>query len=242
MDEQATRDLWRDYDDGWHSMAETFALSIDQWYHALGKGNQDSVYWRHRGTNPDLDIQERTFDVLINTAVTAHVLQAIVDEKPVEGMASPPISGEGPLSRAAERAGTTDLESEAVPVLAAGVVVRESVGLDVPGFKGFLPAAPFDEDIDEKTRDAIATYWSDPIEHANAVASPVAGPVPAFRFSKGAEPGDEIRGLAREGAYELMGLLGQGLTMQQLDHRLSFIQRHLLRRMIRAGMVTAADT
>ncbi|MCW7947026.1 tryptophan halogenase [Streptomyces hygroscopicus] len=240
LDEQATRDLWRDYDDGWHSMAETFALSIDQWYHALGKGKEDSIYWHQRGSQPDLDIQERTFDVLINTAVTAHVLQAIVDEKPVEGMAPAPLSGEGPLSRAAERTGTTDMESEAVPVLAPGVVVRESVGLDVPGFKGFLPAAPFDQDIDEKTRDAIATYWSDPIEHSDAIPSPVAGPVPAFRFSfEGAEPGDEVRGLAREGAHELVRLLGQGLTLRQLNERLSFIQRHMLRRLIRAGMVTA---
>jgi hypothetical protein len=239
LDDRALRDLWDDYDDGWHNMAETFALAIDQWYHPLGKGNADSIYWSHRGS-PDLDIQQRTFDVLINTAVTAHVLQNILD-KPVEGIAPAPVRGEGPLSRVVERAGETLVDLDAVLGLAPGVVVREGIGLDVPGFKGFLPVPPFDSEIDEETRATIAKYWADPVANGDAVPSPAAEPVAAYRFSFADGRSDtQIRGLAREGTAQLLEILATGPTMRQLENKLTAIQQHFLRRLMRAGMVTAA--
>ncbi|MDX8048552.1 NAD(P)/FAD-dependent oxidoreductase [Lentzea sp. BCCO 10_0798] len=231
LDEQSLRDLWRDYDDGWHGMAENFALSIDQWYHALGNASPDSIYWSHRGSSPDLDIQERTFDVLINTAVTAHVLQNIVDG-PVEGMAPAPVEVKSRPAR------TTDpFDPDTVLSLHPEVRLRQSVALDVPGFKGFLPAPPFDEDVDDETRAAMARYWADPVANGDALASPVARPVPAYRFAFG---GTEIRGLAREGSAELLSLLSSGVTAEQLNDKLSGIQHHLFQRLVRAGMVIAA--
>jgi len=239
LDDQALRDLWEDYDDGWHNMAETFALAIDQWYHALGKGRPDSIYWSHRGTSPDLEIQQRTFDVLINTAVTAHVLQNIVDT-PVEGVAAAPVHGDGPLSRVVEQTGKTDVDPDAALGLAPGVVVRAGIGLDVPGFKGFLPAPPFDSEIDEATRAAIAKYWSDPIANGDAIPSPVARPVAAYRFSFADGHADtRIRGLAHEGTAQLLEILATAPTMRQLEDRLTPIQQYFLRRLVRAGMVTA---
>jgi hypothetical protein len=237
LDEQAKRDLWHDYDDGWHSMAENFALSIDQWYHALGKSSPESIYWRHRGSSPDLDIQERTFDVLINTAVTAHVLQAIVDA-PVPGVAPPPVQEEVEPPRASERAEPAPLDPDAVLALAPGVAVREGVGMDVPGFKGFVPAPPFDNDIDDKVRTGIATYWSDPVANGDAVTSAVAEPVPAYRFSFADGRVDtEIRGLAREGTAELLAILESGATIGQLEDKLTAAQHHFLKRLMRADMV-----
>ncbi|MDQ1644443.1 MAG: hypothetical protein QOJ50_627 [Cryptosporangiaceae bacterium] len=231
--EEALRDLWRDYDDGWHGMAENFALSIDQWYHALGKSSPDSIYWQHRGSSPDLGIQERTFDVLINTAVTAHVLQNIVDA-PVEGVAPAPVQADAPLPRPG---GRPEVDPDAVLGLAPGVVVRDSVGLDVPGFKGFLPPAPFDDDVDEGTKAAVAKYWSDPVAHGDAIPSPVAAPVPAYRFSLADGSGPEIRGLAREGTADLLDLLEPGVTVRQLEGKLTAAQRHVLDRLLGAGMV-----
>ncbi|NUU22370.1 MAG: FAD-dependent oxidoreductase, partial [Streptomycetaceae bacterium] len=104
LDARSVRDLWHDYDEAWHGMAETFALSIDQWYHALGKDRPESVYWRHRGDGPDLAIQERTFDVLLNTAVTPNLMQVISGAAP---------TGAGPLTRAAERAEPAPVDENA---------------------------------------------------------------------------------------------------------------------------------
>ncbi|MFI6094747.1 NAD(P)/FAD-dependent oxidoreductase [Lentzea sp. NPDC051213] len=231
LDEQSMRDLWSDYDDGWHGMAENFALSIDQWYHALGNASPDSIYWTNRGTSPDLDIQERTFDVLINTAVTAHVLQNIVDG-PVEGMAPAPVQVTGRHARVSEL-----FPQHAVLRLHPDVTLRESIALDVPGFKGFLPAPPFDGDVDDETRDAMARYWSDPVANGDSLPSPVAHPVPAYRFALG---DTEIRGLDREGTSELLALLSSEVSMGVLRHKLSGIQHHLFERLVRAGMVVAA--
>ncbi|WP_084467552.1 NAD(P)/FAD-dependent oxidoreductase [Actinokineospora inagensis] len=242
LDDRDLRDLWDDYDDGWHNMAETFALAIDQWYHALGKSDPDSVYWTHRGTSPDLDIQPRTFDVLINTAVTAHVLQNIVDTR-VDGLAPPPVHGEGPLSRVIEHDRHPKADPDAPLALAPNVFVRKGIGLDVPGFKGFLPVPPFDSEIDERTRAAVAKYWSDPIAHHDAIPSPVAEPTTAYRFSfTDDDTRTRIRGLDREGTARLLALLATKPTTRQLAGQLSPIQQHLLRRLIRAGLVTTSAT
>ncbi|WP_080645964.1 NAD(P)/FAD-dependent oxidoreductase [Salinispora arenicola] len=232
LNEQGCRDLWRDYDEGWHGMAETFALSIDQWYHALGGQDPESIYWRHRSSSPDLDIQERTFDVLLNTSVTPNLMQLITGA---------PMQGEGPLTRANERAEPAAIDVDATLTLAPGVVVRETVGLDVPGFKGHLPPPPFDDEVSEATKAGIATYWADPVTNRDVIESPSALPVPAHRigFADGAID-VEIRGLAREGTAELLGYLAAGVTMRKLDGQLTMSQHQLLKRLVRAGLVVAA--
>ncbi|WP_348775309.1 NAD(P)/FAD-dependent oxidoreductase [Solwaraspora sp. WMMD937] len=232
LDEQSRRDLWRDYDEGWHGMAETFALSIDQWYHALGKQDPESVYWRHRGSGPDLDIQERTFDVLLNTSVTPNLMQLITGA---------PMRGEGPFTRANDRAEPAPIDPDATLSLAPGVAVRETVGLDVPGFKGHLPPPPFDDELDESTKAGIATYWADPVANRDVIDSPVARPVPAHRIGFADGAGDvEIRGLAREGTAELLGYLEAGVTIRKLEGQLTAAQQQLLKRLVRAELVVAA--
>ena len=234
LDERSVRDLWRDYDEGWQGMAETFALSIDQWYHALGKDHMDSIYWRHRGDGPDLDIQEQTFDVLLNTAVTPNLMQVITGSVP---------KGVGPLSRATERAEPAPVDEHAPLGLAARVIARETVGLDAPGFKAFMPAPPFDAEVDDETRAAIARYWSDPIKNGDVVVSPVAAPAPALRFGFADQPdAAEVRGLAREGAAELLDILRfRSASLRQLETKLTTTQLQLLKRLMRAGMVTVDD-
>jgi hypothetical protein len=231
---QSTRDLWRDYDEGWHGMAETFGLSIDQWYHALGNKDPESVYWRHRGFGPDLDIQERTFDVLLNTAVTPNLMQV---------MTGAPLQGPGPLARALDRAEPAPLTEDTPLRLSDDVQVRDTVALDVPGFKAFVPAAPFDDDVDEETKQAYARYWADPVANGHVAMSPVAAPVQARRFSFRDRPeAEEVRALDREGADELLRLLQEDrVSERQLQDKLTPTQSQLLKRLVRAGMVVAED-
>jgi flavin-dependent dehydrogenase len=232
LDEQGRRDLWRDYDEGWHGMAETFALSIDQWYHALGKQDPQSIYWHHRGSGPGLDIQDRTFDVLLNTSVTPNLLQVITGT---------PMRGEGPFARANERAEPTPVDPDATLSLASGVAVRATVGLDVPGFKGHLPPPPFDIEVDKATKTAIAAYWADPVANGDVIESPTARPVAAHRIGFADGRNDvEVRGLAREGTSELLGFLESGVTMRKLEGQLTVAQQQFLRRLLRAELVVAA--
>ncbi len=102
-----------------------------------------------------------------------------------------------------------------------------------------MPAAPFDSEIDETTRRAIAEYWANPVDNADVIASPVAETVTAYRFSFVDDPTTRIRGLAREGTRELLDIIATGPTMHQLAGKLTPIQDHFLRRLVRAGMVTA---
>jgi hypothetical protein len=73
--------------------------------------------------------------------------------------------------------------------------VREA-DLDVPGFQGFLPVAPFDGDVDDETETeieaavAVAKCWADPIADGNAVNSSVEESVAACRFSFSGCPAD----------------------------------------------------
>lgn len=232
--EQAIRDLWRDYDEGWHGMAETFALSIDQWYHALGKSNPDSIYWQHRGSGPDLDIQEQTFDVLLNTAVTPNLLEVITGA---------PLQNAGPLSRASENAEPAPQALDATVRLAPGVAARETFGLEVPGFKGFVPAPPFDTGVDDAAKAAIARYWSDPVVNGDAVISPASSPVSAHRFFfQDGSSDQEVRGLAREGTAEVLDILMSGTaTMAQLERKLAVPQLQLLKRLARCGMLAGSE-
>jgi flavin-dependent dehydrogenase len=232
-DAQLVADLWRDYDEGWHGMAETFALSIDQWYHAIGKNHPGGAYWGSRGTTIDLDIQDRTFDALLNTAFTPDLLQLIT-----EGTRRPEdLDSSGPFVRATGMAEPESLDVDRPLHAAPGVTVRTGGGLDVPGFKGFIPPPPFD--LPPPVKAAIATYWEDPVANGAATPSPVAEPVPCHRFVL--PDGTEVRGLDRDGAAEVWALVTEGgHTTRELAARLTIPQVQLLKRLVRAGAVLTA--
>ncbi|MCP3804861.1 tryptophan 7-halogenase [Allokutzneria sp. A3M-2-11 16] len=239
LSEQAERDLWRDYDEGWHGMAETFALSIDQWYHAIGKNNPDSIYWQSRGTGDDtvLDIQERTFDALLNTAFTPDLLQLMTQGTRLTA----DLDREGPFVRTAERAEPGVLEPDTPLTLAEGASVRLGVGMDVPGFKAFVPPPPFE--LPTELKQAIARYWEDPMGDGGALPGPLDAPVPCHRFFLAERPDvSEVRGLDRDGAAELWHLLSAGpVTVGQLDEKLTVPQRQLLKRLVRAQIVRVGE-
>lgn len=235
LSEQDKRDLWRDYDQGWHGMAETFALSIDQWYHAIGKNNPGSIYWHSRGTTIDLDVQDRTFDALLNTAFTPDLLQLITSG--TRKMAD--LHETGPFVVASALAEPAEPQPETMVTLSQDTVIRRGVALDVPGFKAFIPPPPFELPPDLKA--AIAEYWRDPVANGAMAPSPTESPLPCHRFSLG-DAESEIRGLDRDGTAELVALLSNGpVSYAELVAGLAFPQSQLLKRLLRAGMVTIAE-
>ncbi len=236
--EQHARDLWRDYDEGWHGMAQTYALSIDQWYQAIGKNNPGSVYWHHRGTSADLGIQDKTFDFLLNTAFTPDLLQVMTAG--TRRMSD--LDQDGAFTTAAAQADPGEPQPDTMLELSPQVRIRPGIGLDVPGFKAFVPPPPFE--LPEPVKAAIAEYWKDPVANGHVAPSPTAEPLPCHRFTLGAGPdATEVRGLDRDGAADLVTALGGGpVSYRTLRDTLSLPQLQLLKRLLRAGMVTVAET
>ena len=152
------------------------------------------------------------------------------------------LDAEGPFMRAADLAEPEPPAADAVLRLAPGVTVRRGGALDVPGFKAFIPPAPFD--LPEELKAGITRYWRDPVANADATFSPLAEPVPCHRFSVADDPaGTQVLGLDRDGAAELVELLASGTaTMTLLDGRLGIGGMQLLMRLLRAGMVTAEQS
>jgi len=234
LSDEDKRGLWRDYDEGWHGMAETFALSIDQWYHAIAKNNPGSIYWNSRSTSVDLDIQGRTFDALLNTAFTPDLLQVMTSGS--RQLAD--LDRSGPFVQAATQAEPDELDPETPVALAPQVSVRAGFGLDVPGFKAFVPPPPFEMPAELKA--GIAKYWRDPVANADAAPSPTADPQPCHRFTSA--DGTEVRGLDRDGTEELAQLLATGPEKYgKLAGSLSLPQLQTLKRLIRAGLVAVVS-
>jgi hypothetical protein len=241
--EECKRDLWADYDSGWHGMAETYALSIDQWYHAIAKANPDSIYWRSRGTSVDLDIREQTFQALLNTAFTPDLLRVIT--KGSRQLAD--LEASGPFMAAYGMAEPPPLADDDVLTLAPGTTIRESLALDVPGFKAIIPPPPFD--LPAAAKAAIATYWSDPVAVGAQLPGPLDAPVPCLRIER-TDPGglavaESLRGIGeRDGMDRLWALLSAGpVRWGDLRGTLPGPHHQLVKRLRRARMVlvNAAD-
>jgi flavin-dependent dehydrogenase len=231
--EEDSRNLWRDYDEGWHGMASTYALSIDQWYHAIAKNNPGSIYWESRVKTVDLGIQERTFDFLLNTAFTPDLLQVMTSGT----RELSDLDSNGPFRRAAALAEPDELDPETEVALSTDTTVTPGPGLDVPGFKAFVPPPPFE--MPDFLKAAIAEYWKDPVANGAVAPSPTDETSPCHRFTLA---GNQVSGLDRDGAAELVRVLEEGPEQYgKLAVKLSLPQLQLLKRLIRAGMVTVVD-
>ncbi|MGF7234848.1 MAG: NAD(P)/FAD-dependent oxidoreductase [Frankia sp.] len=168
-------DLWRDYDKGWQGMAETYALSIDQWYHAIGERRPESAYWNSHGSfNPQF--REDTFQALLNTAFTPDLLQVMTRGS---GRLAE-LNREGPYMRARAEAEPAALGEDAVVVLTPAATARPGIGLDVPGFKSFVPPPPFT--IPAAAMDLIARYWRNPVVAGPSTPAPLDQALPCLRF------------------------------------------------------------
>lgn len=77
------QDLWDDYEQDWGLTARSFALAIDQWYHAISRTYPESLYWRTRAENAMADDRSQTFHALVNTEFSTdllHVLTKTTDD------------------------------------------------------------------------------------------------------------------------------------------------------------------
>ena len=234
LPEAELRDLWLDYDRGWHGMAETYALSIDQWYHDIAKHHPDGVYWRTRGTVVDLDLRERSFQALLNTAFTPDLLQVMT--RGTRRRAD--LDAQGNFRRAEVLADPGSVEPEQAVRLAPAARVRTSVALDVPGFKAFIPPPPFD--LPDEAKQAVAEYWRSVIGHGAAAPNPHGRPIPCLRFHlAGAPAAEHVTGIdERDGSARLWKLLEDGpIAYGKLVEGVPEATLGVLRQLLRAGIV-----
>ncbi|MFV2118267.1 NAD(P)/FAD-dependent oxidoreductase [Streptomyces sp. Act-28] len=234
LSEEEVRGMWRDYDTEWHGMASSFALSIDQWYYAIGKDNPESVYWNSRGTEgPAGPDHEATFQALLNTAFTPDLLQVLTQGKDMAAL-----DVDGPFMTAYARAHDLELDAETKVSLKENVSVLRGPALDIPGFKAAIPPNP--DLMPEGEQKAIADYWADPVRNGDLVESPLARTLPAHRFHFTDDPeGEQVRGLdERDGAARLWERLRGGPVLwRDLVQDLDEGRRRLLKRLLHAGML-----
>lgn len=231
VDEQAKQDLWRDYDVEWRGMAETWALSIDQWYHEISRSHPDSPYWSAQGRRVAADnATEGTFQALLNTALVPDLLNIMT-----KGTRDPRnLAEDGPYLRAFTAADAVELAPGDVVALSSDARIRAGVAADIPGFKGMSP--PFD--IPQQARDGLAAYWSDPVANGDAAPSPLADTVACQRIYSASNPAVEVRCLERDGGAELWQALADGpVRWSTLSGNLSVLQGRALKRLIRAGLI-----
>ncbi|WP_330182268.1 tryptophan 7-halogenase [Nocardia sp. NBC_01503] len=230
LDERAKRDLWRDYDVEWRAMAETWALSIDQWYHEISRSHPDSPYWSAQGRRVGLDnATEGTFQALLNTALVPDLVNIMT-----KGSRDPrDLAVEGPYLRALSAADAVDLESADLVELSPDARIRSGLGADIPGFKGMSP--PFE--IPLEARQGLANYWRDPIANPDDAPSPLNDTVPCDRIYSATDAKIEVRCLERDGGQGLWDALQGGpVRWSELAPSLTVLQGRALKRLIRAGL------
>lgn len=168
--------LWDDYESEWRGVAQAFALSIDQWYHAIAANHADSVYWKVRQNTAaaDLGIRRSSFQFLVDAAVTPDLLQVLT-----RGSLDPrDLDAAGPFMQAlAELDRAEPVDGDRVR-LRPGVELQTSHTITIPGFKASL--LPLDAS-DEERRQA-ARYWASLEEGPIAMPSPHEDLAPCLRF------------------------------------------------------------
>ncbi|SCL15124.1 NAD(P)/FAD-dependent oxidoreductase [Micromonospora inyonensis] len=234
LDEDDQRQLWQDYNAKWHGTAETFALMIDQWYHAIAKNNPGSIYWNTRGTGIDLGIREQTFDALLNTAFQPALLEVMTHgSRKIEDL-----DAAGPYLAASALAEPAGLTDDAVVALAPTAAIRDSVTFVVPGFKATNP--PANVQLPPAILDGMTDYWRNPITNAASVPSPLRDTIPCRRIYSTDDPhGVTIDAdPRRDGVDELWNLLSGGpVKYGEIAPRLSPPQTRLVKRMCVTGFL-----
>ncbi|MEV6978438.1 NAD(P)/FAD-dependent oxidoreductase [Kitasatospora sp. NPDC093806] len=231
LTDQDKRGLWHDYDREWHGMAVTFALSIDQWYYAIGSDNPDSVYWNSRGKPADsLGLShEQTFDALLNTSFTPDLLEVMTSGEGIDAL-----DINGPFMSEFARANALTLTADTKVSLAPGVVVTAGPGLDIPGFKGAIP--PDASLMSPEAQKAAAEYWEDPVANGDAVPDAVGRLLAVHRFTLG---DTQVRSVDdRDGGGELWGQLKDGPVLWSTVAASGNLgQQLLVRRLLNAGIL-----
>jgi flavin-dependent dehydrogenase len=231
------RRLWEDYDKEWHNVAQSFALSIDQWYHAIANDNPDSVYWKVRqNTVTDLSIREASFQGLIDAAITPDLLQIMtkgsLDQRDLDA--------QGPFLRMLADLNRAEPDDDVAVRLRSGTECIDSRTLAVPGFKASLLAA----NATEEERRHAGEYW----QHLRTTRrSPMPSPhddvIPCVRFID-IEGRDRLRHTEDpEGSKAVHAALsGPFRHYGEMKRALSPSQRTQLRKLVVAGLIETRMT
>ena len=227
------RDLWRDYDEGWRALAQTTGLAIDQWYHEIARNFENGVYWSERPTSRKTSLlPSSTFRSLLNTAFITDLLHVMTEGSGDEN----DLDTKGPYQAAVVAALDGLCTAETRVRISDEVNIRPGWGLDVPGLKGVYPPPQYP--IADDVRKALANYWESPELYADAVPTPLRRAVRCLRFEKIID-GELVseRALERDQPSELVELLKDAPTLDELQSRINPAQLLLLRRLIYSKIV-----
>jgi flavin-dependent dehydrogenase len=229
MPQSLARELWADYDGMLRSIAQGFAMGIDQWYNEIANENPNSVYWRKRSETPTFATREETFAGLVNGSIHGDLLQVIT-----KGSNSISLLGkEGALRRTLQLLEDREPSSEAIVKLRPNVMLKESVTLEAPAFWNGKPA-PF----------LHGAYWDDPVGRANEVRALFPGPVPCHRFFfADRENESQVRFFeVHHHGLELCQRLRKGNeTYGKLKSSLDLAQQHLLLHLVLSDMLEVEE-
>ena len=151
ISEREKRDLWTDYDADWHGVARSFAVAIDQWYHAIAERHPSSVYWARRAESGFQDLRADTFHALVDTDISPDLFYVLTN-----GSGDPEDLGQaGAASKAIRRFAGEGLRGEVVPRLRDGVSVREGLTVEVVRVK-----ASSEGGEDDQAAEGLARFWT----------------------------------------------------------------------------------
>ncbi len=221
--ESDKRDLFRDYDEGWRGMACSFAVILDQWYHAIARTHPTSVYWETRTSESLVDVRMPTFNALVDTAVSPDLLMVITKG---EGKLSE--LTEGPLIEALRLAGREPSDDQYV-AMKKDVVVRPTLSLSV-GLSKINLQMMRDGGVER-----LKAYWDDPIHNRGAIPRLYDKPTQHHRFETG-DAGVTFLD-ARDGGFELARRLESVTRYGDVRPSLTPAQRLLVRKLVGANLI-----
>ncbi|MBI3549080.1 MAG: tryptophan 7-halogenase [Elusimicrobia bacterium] len=219
------RDLWEDYDAILRTVAQGFALGIDQWYHEIAKDNPGSAYWGHRGGEQTFATREETFAGLVNGSVGGDMLQIM--SKGTNAIDS--LGEDGSLRRTMRRLADREPPADALVRLKPEVRIKESATIEAPPVHEGKPS-PF----------LHGPYWEDPQARAGDVRRLFPGPIPCHRFyvPEGSNRNHVKFVEERHGGLGLAERLRDGRAAYgELKASLTKPQQHLLMHLMLSDMI-----
>jgi 2-polyprenyl-6-methoxyphenol hydroxylase-like FAD-dependent oxidoreductase len=227
------QELWRDYEDGWQTFARSFALGIDQWYHAIALTYPNSVYWKFRDAEQLFPTSERPFQALVDNGINPNMLRVISRGR---GTTLDAIRGDGPLVEARELTKRLLPAPDARIMLAPNVALKESLTLDIGSYKAFQPYAGSTQQLDPN----VTLYWKDVLKNSHVLPPMHVAPRTCWRFyfADGSCPTQVRFDETVHGGRRLYERLRSGAVVhRELRDTLSNDERALLDRLMVANIV-----
>jgi len=208
--ESSARDLWRDYDTGWKRLARSFALVIDQWYHAIADRHSDSRFWQRVARDGSPELRAATFQAVVDTSVSPDLVRVLTrGEK--DDIAE--VLSQGPIADARRR--TADAVAGLGPrvKMAAGTRLRRGAALGIGQSRGSYPPGVVPE-----PGSIVARYWDDPIAVGPELPAMYSEPQSCWYLTDGET---QVAVGSGDDAEALRAALEAGLSTAHLDDRLT---------------------